>query len=400
MHRLGLIFALLGLAMVAAAALVSGTKAMRYDPDCPKLRTVGVGAPPLPMAYLTGREVRLGAPVCLALDRSRVFAREQAALASAELEADSAQKALAAAGAAAPAGSAPATASAAQARVVQAKAALDALPRERKVFLYFDDVRVPMQGKSIAVKAAAGESEWVLEEIALHGTEEAASDDGKSWREILGGPKGGGVRDIRIGVAVEEAADAAPVMRALIAERARLRVFEPLWVLAGGLGLVLATVGIGMRGWHTGLLRDGGPGSAFSLARVQMAWWLVLTVGGFLFIWLVSGQWRDVITGGVIALLGISATTGVAAVMVDRSPDKAGAVAVPLATRNFWSDILGDADGAALHRIQLIAWTVLLGGIFVWTVIWSFAFPDFDTNLLLLAGLAGGTYLGFKFQES
>jgi xanthine/uracil/vitamin C permease (AzgA family) len=200
------------------------------------------------------------------------------------------------------------------------------------------------------------------------------------------------MRAVRIGVAVAESADAPPAMRALVANPARLRVYHPLWVLTGALGVILLAAGVAVRGWNTGLLRDGGAGTQFSLGRVQMGFWLVLSVGGFLFIWLVSGQWEGVVTGGVIALLGISATTGVTARMVDDS--------TTTPTTGFWNDILGDADGAALHRIQLMAWTVVLGAIFIWTVIWEFSFPDFDTNLLLLAGIAGGTYIGFKFQES
>ena len=99
-------------------------------------------------------------------------------------------------------------------------------------------------------------------------------------------------------------------------------------------------------------------------------------------------------TSGTMALIGISAATGVAAVMVNPN-------AVPEPSNGFWTDIIGGEDqGATLHRIQLIAWTILLGGIFAWTVLWTFALPDFDTNLLLLAGIAGGTYLGFKAKES
>jgi hypothetical protein len=42
---------------------------------------------------------------------------------------------------------------------------------------------------------------------------------------------------------------------------------------------------------------------------------------------------------------------------------------------------------------------VILGAIFVWTLFSKMAFPEFDTNLLLLAGIAGATYVGFKFPE-
>jgi hypothetical protein len=260
------------------------------------------------------------------------------------------------------------------------------------MFVYFDEVQVPIAGRAVAVRPPADAGPWALERFPLVATEDATGNAGRDWRMILGGPKSGGVRAVRIGIAVRVADGQPPVIREVIRQPATLRVFNPFWLMAGGAGLILLAVGIVLWGWDTGLLRDGDKTSQFSLGRVQMALWLVLTVGGFLFIWLVSAQWKGVVTGGVIALLGISATTGVAAKLVDTTP------AAP--SNGFWADIMSDSDGAALHRIQLIAWTIVLAGIFVWTVSWQFGFPEFDTNLLLLAGIAGGTYLGFKFQES
>ncbi|MFL6843584.1 MAG: hypothetical protein ACJ8ER_01730 [Allosphingosinicella sp.] len=388
--------------MLGSAGYFSGSQAMRPSLECPPLRKADAKPTPPPV-YLTSSEIRLGAPLCLALDRARFFASERAALTEQERVVKAGEAALAAAGTAQPGSPA---AVAAQTRLSQAKAALDALPKERKIFLFVDEVKVPMEGRTVAVGGPTGDNDWVIEQIPLRGVEDASSEAGKAWRDILGGPKGGGTRAVRIGVAVGEGDDPPPVLREPVRERATLRVFNPLWVLVGGLGLLLLAAGIVMSGWKTGLLRDGDSDSPFSLGRVQMGWWLVLTLGGFLFIWLVSGQWRGVLTSGVIALLGISATTGVAARMVDTGTGSGAGTgtgtpaAKPAKSVSFWSDIMGDANGAALHRLQLIAWTVVLGAIFAWTIIWRFAFPEFDTNLLLLAGIAGGTYLGFKFQEA
>jgi hypothetical protein len=392
MKAVGSVLALIGAVILIVAAWYSGSEAFKERPDCPRLQTA-TGA--TPQVYLTADEIRLGGWLCLALDRSRVFARERTALDRAEAEVAAAQTALATAGAT------PAAGAAAQARLNQANAALEALPRERKVFIFLDEVRLPMEGESVSVRQPAGANEWVLQPIQLRATEDASSDAGRDWRAILGGPTGGGTREVRVGVAVREAEDGPPIMRALVTEPATLWVYDPMWVFIGAAGLVLTALGIGIGGWHTGMFRDGAAGTQFSLARVQMAWWLVLTIGGFLFIWLVSGQWRGVMTTGTMALLGISATTGVAASMIEERHREAndGDNRKEDRTKGFFADIVDGGDGAGLHRIQLIAWTILLGGVFAWTVIWRFAFPDFDTNLLLLAGIAGGTYLGFKFQE-
>ena len=383
MRKLGLIIALLGAVLVVAAGWSSGRAAMRHETECPPPKAATSATPPV---YLLGNDIRLNGTLCLAFDRARLFAKERNALAAAETEV---RAALVAAGSAQGA-----DAAAAQARLARTREALNALPLERQLFVFIDDVKAPGDGRSVAVRPeAAGESEWAVVQFPLQSNADASSDAGRDWRAILGGPKEGGTRLVRVGVAVSEGGEGPPAIRASIRQRATFRVYDPLWLSIGGLGLVLLAVGIGMSGWNSGLLRVGKANSPFSLARVQMAWWLVLSIGGFLFIWLLSGQWRGVMTSGTMALLGISATTGVAARMIEGDPtDKPS-------SNNFWADIVNDDDGAALHRVQLIAWTILLGGIFAWTVLWTFTFPDFDTNLLLLAGIAGGTYLGFKFKE-
>jgi hypothetical protein len=402
----------LGAVMLIAAMGLTAVQALRPSQQCPE----GVATPPAstPPAYVTLASVRLGGPICLRLDRKRFFAKERAPIdrqadlvAAAETELERVRlsqkaaegRAIAAVGDAKAAAQREAEAAVAATKVAErkaseARAALDLLPQRGKIFLLFDEVKVPMKGREIDIRPAPGEGEWIMQEIPLRGTDDASSDDGKAWREILGGPREGGKRSFKIGIAVAEGADEQPVKRAVLSQKAELEVFDPLLVVLGSVGLIILAAGVAMLGWNTGLLRDGDHTSQFSLGRVQMAWWLVLTVGGFLFIWLVSGQWKGVVTAGVIGLLGISATTGVAARMVDTS-DATNAVK----SMGFWSDLVRDPAGVALHRIQLIGWTVILGAIFVWTVVWSFAFPDFDTNLLLLAGIAGGTYLGFKFQE-
>jgi hypothetical protein len=333
-----------------------------------------VAGPPGASAWVYAAEgsIELGRPACLYLKPDVFFRAERAAV-------DPKQKPSGAAGLAQP-------------------------PQWRKVFLFLDDVKVPIDGRPVDILSGTPERPWVLVDMLLGGTEDAASEDGRTWRKILGGPTEMGARQVRIHVAVEEASDKPPVVRAKLGPRATLQVFDFWRLILGGFGLALLAAGIVKRGWNTGLLRDGGPKSPFSLGRVQMGWWLVLTVGGFLFIWLASGQWKGVVTSGVVTLLGISASTGVMARLVDTR----GSLSSPPGhwdsppsgmKSSFLADIVNDGDGAGLHRIQLIAWTLLLGAVFLWTVVWTFEFPNFDTNLLLLTGIAGGTYLGFKLQE-
>jgi hypothetical protein len=347
----------LGLVMLAAAIVVPPLGLWSATKECPE--PIGRSGASARLSVPEGG-IRLGRPACLYLRPARFFAPELKA---------------------------------------------STQPQRRTVFLFFDDVRVPMEGREVEIRRA-GRDEWIAVNMELRTAEDAASDDGRTWRKILDGPTHYGTRKVRVSVAVSEGADTPPIIRAVLSPPVPLKVFDFFWLIVGALGLALLTAGVVMRGWNTGLLRDGGPGTQFSLGRVQMGWWLVLTLGGFLFIWLVSGQWMGVVTSGVIGLLGISATTGVASRLVDTrggNDDPASPPASPPepppASNGFWNDLVSDGDGAALHRLQLIAWTIVLGAVFAWTVVWTFGFPDFDTNLLLLAGIAGGTYLGFKFQE-
>jgi hypothetical protein len=167
---------------------------------------------------------------------------------------------------------------------------------------------------------------------------------------------------------------------------------------------------------------------------------------------LVTSQ-ANTLTSSVLALLGISAGTGLAAIFVDQQKASAAATqktalvieqkalqdriadlqtggapaagssldaelqskkshltevnasiaALPAVAGPSVSaglvDMLRDGDGISFHRFQIVVWTVVLGIIFVRAVAKDLAMPEFDTTLLGLMGLSSGTYIGFKFPE-
>jgi hypothetical protein len=221
------------------------------------------------------------------------------------------------------------------------------------------------------------------------------------------------------------------------------------------IGLLAATLILSVR---TDLLRDGTnapPPPArlpYNLGRVQMAFWFYLVITAFLYVWLVTGEYNT-ITNSVLALIGISAGTGVAAVLLDkqkvqevatqratletqqtalmaRISDLTGANPAPgsqldqelqqkknsltevqaqlahcpappppAISHGFFKDILSSGDGVGFHRFQMAVWTLVFGIIFVRSVYRELAMPNFDTSLLGLMGLSSGTYIGFKFPE-
>jgi uncharacterized small protein (DUF1192 family) len=62
-------------------------------------------------------------------------------------------------------------------------------------------------------------------------------------------------------------------------------------------------------------------------------------------------------------------------------------------------DLLSENAGSSsydFHRFQMIAWTLVLGFVFMVKVLSERAMPEFSTNLLLLMGISSGAYLGLK----
>jgi len=212
--------------------------------------------------------------------------------------------------------------------------------------------------------------------------------------------------------------------------------------------------------WRTTLLRytvgadPHAPQTApFSLGLCQMAFWFFLAVAAYVYICASTLQ-IHIPMGSVLGLLGISATTGLAASFVDTkktsTADKqkndllaeqaalnariadlqsgnpaAGSAAERelfdkksrLATVNasvaqlpaapgvsksegFFKDVLNDGDGISFHRFQIAVWTLVLGSVFVWGVYRNMSMPEFDASLLTLMGISSGTYVGFKFPEA
>lgn len=183
---------------------------------------------------------------------------------------------------------------------------------------------------------------------------------------------------------------------------------------------------------------------AYSLARVQMAYWFAITILCYIAIWLITGD-RNTINDTVLGLIGISAGTALGAVAIDSSKKSQAAsdlvrvqnnlattqatvAALPAGSpaqvvgnqtlalqqaaaqqlrdrtyadyhEGFLNDILCDEDGPSFHRFQIFAWTLVLGVIFIASVVQTLDMPNFSTTLLALMGISGGTYLGFKFPE-
>lgn len=163
----------------------------------------------------------------------------------------------------------------------------------------------------------------------------------------------------------------------------------------------------------------------YSLARFQLLWWSGIVTASYVAILTITGS-MDTITTGTMALMGIVGGTSVLASFQDRrpsdddtrrhqhaaaylaaaatNPPDQTAMAASLAevyppSQGLIPDLLSDAAGYNIHRLQLLAWTGVLGITFLYEVTRTLGMPELSANLLALTGISNGTYFGFKMQE-
>jgi hypothetical protein len=257
------------------------------------------------------------------------------------------------------------------------------------VTLFLNDQRSPLVAQALAIP-----DRQVLTYDLAQPTD-ANSDPAKFWRGIVGGKTHHGAVSLTVGLSRTNST--TPEVSAAPEKQITLIVFRLLILALGGLSLVVLIVAFVMFAANTTILRDndskdgGVPVGTFSLGKTQMALWLALVTAGFIFLWLTLGLYLHLITAGILVLLGINGATGLAAVAIDNTSTAK--------TQGFFADITSDATGPQLHRVQVVAWTLILAAIFVWNAVWNFVFVDFDTNLLLLMGIANAMYIGFKPKE-
>lgn len=400
---LGWIFVIVG-AVVLLGVIAATGRAVYAD------RKPCKGAPPVFAAtqalYAKSGQFGANGQLCFAWRPKIYFQKELALraklteqLATAATEEDAAKKAVAGT-------QAERTATLKTARELreQLEADLAKIPADTDIAIFIDGVETGAMFEAQVSDTVDGKP-VVWKEINLRAPEDFSSTAAKDWRDLLRGVSHNGSRAVIVGFGDKGARLPRDFARV---DTLEISAFKRSWLIIGAAGFLLLATGLFTLGWNTGLLRTAPVVDTvkppFSLARVQMAWWFCLTLGGFLFIWLTSAQWMGVMTSSVVTLLGISGVSGLAAVAIDKGtqapPPAPAPPAAPATSQGFLTDLVSDGQSIVLHRVQMLTWTVILGLIFVWSVMWNYAFPTFDTNLLILAGIVNGVYLGFKFPEN
>ena len=289
---------------------------------------------------------------------------------------------------------------------------------------------------------------------------ERTKDNDKVWTDLLGSPDLNHLFLKNTGISV--GIDGFPIETSTVKNFSLVRIRKG-WFLPCLFGLALYFLCLIWYAQRRPLLRDSQPDlsslglaqphlplAPYSLGKVQMAFWFSIVLASYLFIWLITGNY-ELITNGILGLIGIGAGTALGAVAIDSNktqdtikqiqtlqqqqsqinatitslttqittdPTAPGLIAyntglntqisanstqliqgLTQKTDGFLNDILTDVNGISFHRLQMFVWTIVLGLIFVYTVWASITMPDFSPTLLSLQGLTAGTYLGFKFPE-
>jgi hypothetical protein len=227
------------------------------------------------------------------------------------------------------------------------------------------------------------------------------SENAAAWHRLTGFPwEGNGsvlVRELSASVAD---ADGKPVSGP---GATLLFTWSRAWRIAVAAVIAIATVALFIYlGAKTALLRDVGAETTvpfqqrtFSLARTQMAWWTAIIVVSYVFEWLALAG-VPALSAQPLILMGIYSVLGVTA----RGVDLSRRTQFPSTTPHFFKDLTSDESGVAVHRLQMLIFTILVGLIFLNQVITTCTMPRFDINTLLLLGISGATYIGFKTTEA
>lgn len=246
------------------------------------------------------------------------------------------------------------------------------------------------------VSDSAGQVQFLLRKDS----DPPAPDTAAAWRTLIGGPwTGPGTateRTIKFGIS-DEAGKEVPTT-----DGERMFLWSPGWkMFAGALVFLLVIFIFVVLAWKTALLRDVGSTASvghdertFSLARTQMAWWTLIIVGSYIYEWIASGAMPP-LSAQALALMGIYSVLTVGSRSVDLARDTHFPPSVPL----FFRDLVSDESGVAIHRLQMLVFTIIVGLMFVYQVLTTTSMPPLEPYTLAIIGISGATYIGLKSTE-
>jgi hypothetical protein len=149
--------------------------------------------------------------------------------------------------------------------------------------------------------------------------------------------------------------------------------------------------------WNVVLGLFAGRDNIPSLSLFQVFLWTMVTMWALLYVLLLTFA-PVILTEQIMALLGLSGATSVAARWINSN--RTPGITAPIGgdVQDFWAMVMTD-EKPDLLKIQLFSFTLFAVGYVLVRVTQTAAFPVLDTNLLLLMGVSNLTYLGGKVAE-
>ncbi len=146
----------------------------------------------------------------------------------------------------------------------------------------------------------------------------------QQWRMLLGSLRESS-HQTRIGVGYEGGQEILPAsnIRGYIPTFTFI-IYREGWFLLSVLGVLLALVLFWLLAVKSDIIRDSNPPEPssgnrrpYSLSRFQMAVWFFVVIISYMFIFLLTGQYNNVLNDQALILMGIGAGTALGAAMID-----------------------------------------------------------------------------------
>lgn len=144
-----------------------------------------------------------------------------------------------------------------------------------------------------------------------------------------------------------------------------------------------------------------------SYSKVQLYYWFLIVILGYTYLLIQTGE-LVTLTQSTLALITISGVATFAARYKDNrdnAPEPKPNTPTPSPAYkankgNFFSNILSDANGPTIQRVQNFAFNLIFGGYFISILLTSLKLAEFSPSQLTLIGISATAYAGLKPIES
>lgn len=179
------------------------------------------------------------------------------------------------------------------------------------------------------------------------------------------------------------------------------------WIMLCMIGFVICLFILLIR--QSSLLQVGPDGSQYSLAYTQIAFWTLIVLISYIYLWLATQNYNS-LTASALIIMGISAATTSGSRLISKRRYQSGLASRPKDgdnamlsenvyirdTRGFMNDLFCDDNGSSISRWQMVLWTGIMGLVFLWVVVREKKMPEFGDYQLMLLGISSGAYLLLK----